>query len=129
MCCNIFQTCAVNVFTFLSETCRKFFPTSERVFRRNPASFLNNVFNSVNGNEELFEIFVSTLKKIGVDTYEEDTMKDVCKKLLVKICRTRVKVFMQSMGEKDMEKRKKVCDVDSSLRDKLKGYVLAAKRE
>ena len=88
-----------------ADNCARQF-TSERVFRRNPASFLNNVFNSVYGNEELFEIFVSTLKKIGVDTYEEDTMKDVCKKLLVKICRTRVKVFMQSMGEKDMEKQK-----------------------
>ena len=55
-------------------------------------------------------------------------MKDVCKKVLVKICRTRVKLFMQNMGEKDME-RKKECDVDSSLRDKLKGHVLASKRE
>ena len=51
-------------------------------------------------------------------------MKDVCKKVLVKICRTRVKLFMQNM-----ERKKKKCDVDSSLHDKLKGHVLASKRE
>ena len=28
--------------------------TSERVFRKNPVSFVNNVFNSVYRNEELF---------------------------------------------------------------------------
>ena len=33
--------------------------TSERIFRKNPASFVNNVFNSVYRNEELFELFVS----------------------------------------------------------------------
>ena len=35
---------------------------------------------------------------------------------------------MEGMKETNLKKEKKNCDVDFSLRDKLKGYVLTSKR-
>ena len=102
---------------------RKF--TVSRVFKRNPSSFLNSVFASVYGSEELFDIFVSSLKSIGVSGYDQLIVRAVYQELLKKLCRTRVKSFMQGLREQDLE-TDKVCDADSSLRDKLKGYVMTS---
>ena len=106
---------------------RKF--TVSRFFRRNPSSFLNNVFTSVYGSEELFDSFVSSLKSIGVSGYDQGIVRAVYQELLKKLCRTRVKSFMQGLKEQDLETDKKVCDADSSLQDKLKGYVMTNKRK
>ena len=105
---------------------RKF--TVSRFFRRNPSSFLNTVFDSVYGSEELFDSFVSSLKSIGVSGYDQAIVRAVYRELLKKLCRTRVKSFMQGLREQDLETDKKVCDADSSLRDKLKGYAMTSKR-
>jgi len=106
---------------------RKF--TVTRVFRRNPSSFLNNVFTSVYGSEELFDSFLSSLKSIGISGYDQAIVRAVYQELLKKLCRTRVKFFMQGFRERDLETDKKVCDADSSLRDKLKGYAMTSTRK
>ena len=106
---------------------RKF--TISWFFRRNPSSFLNTVFASVYGSEELFDSFVSSLKSIGVSGYDQAIVQVVYQELLKKLCWTRVKSFMQGLREQDLETDKKVCDADSSLRDKLKGYVMTSKRK
>lgn len=48
--------------------------TSASVFRRNPASFLRNVFASVYGNDKLIEIFSSSLETKTVVQHDRDTM-------------------------------------------------------
>ena len=65
---------------------------------------------------------------MGVTT-ESAAVRTVYEQLLTKICRTRVKVFLQAMKERDLQKQKKVADVDVSLRDKLKGFVVRSKRQ
>ena len=67
-------------------------------------------------------------KTVGVTT-ESVAVRTVYEQLLTKICRTRVKVFLQAMKERDLQKQKKVADVDVSLRDKLKGFVVRSKRQ
>ena len=67
-------------------------------------------------------------KAVGVTT-ESVAVRTVYEQLLTKICRTRVKVFLQAMKERDLQKQKKVADVDVSLRDKLKGFVVRSKRQ
>ena len=67
-------------------------------------------------------------KAVGVTT-ESVAVRTVYEQLLTKICRTRVKVFLQAMKESDLQKQKKVADVDVSLRDKLKGFVVRSKRQ
>ena len=68
-------------------------------------------------------------KAVGVTT-ESVAVRTVYEQLLLtKICRTRVKVFLQAMKERDLQKQKKVADVDVSLRDKLKGFVIRSKRQ
>jgi len=106
---------------------RKF--TFTRVFRRYPSSFLNNVFTSVYGSEELFDSFLSSLKSIGISGYDQAIVRAVYQELLKRLCRTRVKSFMQGLRERDLETDKKVCDADSSLRDKLKGYAMTSTRK
>ena len=76
-------------------------------------------FSSVNENTDIFSVFKSALKAVGVTT-ESDAVRTVYEQLLTKICRTRVKVVLQAMKERDLQKQKKVADVDVSLRDKLK---------
>ena len=73
-------------------------------------------------------MFKSALKAVGVTT-ESAAVRTVYEQLLTKICRTRVKVFLQAMKERDLQKQKKVADVDVSLRDKLKGFVVRRKRQ
>lgn len=102
--------------------------TTERRFRRSPSSFLKFIFSSVNGNTDIFSVFRSALKAVGVTT-ESAAVRTVYEQLLTKICRTRVKVFLQAMKERDLQKQKKVADVDVSLRDKLKGFVVRSKRQ
>ena len=106
---------------------RKF--TVSRFFRRNPSSYLNTVFDSVYGSEELFDSFVSSMKSIGVSGYDQAIVRAVYQELLKKLYRTRVKSFMQGLREQDLETDKKVCDADSNLRDKLKGYAMTSKRK
>ena len=67
-------------------------------------------------------------KPVGV-TIESVAVRTVYEQLLTKICRTRVKVFLQAMKERDLQKQKKVVDVDVSLRDKLKGFVVRSKTQ
>ena len=67
-------------------------------------------------------------KAVGVTT-ESVAVRTVYEQLLTKICRARVKVFLQAMKERDLQKQKKVADVDVSLRDKLKGFVVRNKRQ
>ena len=114
-------------FVRLADNCTRKF-TNDRIFGRNPSSFLNTVFSNVYGNDELFTSFVNSLKSVGVVNTEEGIVKSVYRELLTKLCRTRVKSFLQNIKEKDLEVNKKVCDVDTSLRDKLKGYVMNSKR-
>ena len=102
--------------------------TLPRVFNRSPGTFLKIVFDNVYNNEEVSQQFRLSLKSIGASHFGEDIASAVYKELLTKVCRTRLKVFMQGMKEKELESEKKVCDVDSSLRDKLKGYVQSSKR-
>ena len=106
---------------------RKF--ASERVLRKNPHSFLTTVFSYVYGNTQLFESFSSALKAVGIKESVREAAKAVFRGFVVKLCRTRVKVFMESMREKDLEKQNKVCDADTNLRDKLKGFALSSKRQ
>ncbi|XP_044169420.1 uncharacterized protein LOC122953555, partial [Acropora millepora] len=101
--------------------------TTERRFRRSLSSFLKFIFSSVNENTDI-SLFKSALKAVGVTT-ESDAVRSVYEQLLRKICRTRVKVFLQAMKERDLQKQKKVADVDVSLRDKLKGFVVRSKRQ
>ena len=89
---------------------------------------VTNVFTSVYANEELFNSFLSSSESIGVSGYDDSIIRSAYRELLTKLCRTRVKSFMQGLKEEDLETDKKVCDVDSSLRDKLKGYVMTCKR-
>ena len=102
--------------------------TTERRFRRSPSSFLKFIFSSVNENTDIFSVFKSALKAVGVTT-ESAAVRTVYEQLLTKICRTRVKVFLQAMKERDLQKQKKVVDVDVSLRGKLKGFVVRSKRQ
>lgn len=67
-------------------------------------------------------------KAVGVTT-ESVAVRTVYEQLLTKICRTKVKVFLQAMKERDLQKQKKVVVVDVSLRDKLKGFVVRSKRQ
>ena len=67
-------------------------------------------------------------KAVGVTT-ESVAVRTVYEQLLTKICRTRAKVFLQAMKERDLQKQKKVADVDVSLRDKLNGFVVRSKRQ
>ena len=80
--------------------------TTERRFRRSPSSFLKFIFSSVNENTDIFSEFKSALKAVGVTT-ESDAVRTVYEQLLTKICRTRVKVFLQEMKERDLQKQKK----------------------
>ena len=50
-------------------------------------------------------------KALGVTT-ESVAVRTVYEQLLTKICRTRVKVFLQAMKERDLQKQKKVADVE-----------------
>ena len=74
--------------------------TTERRFRRSPSSFLKFIFSSVNGNTDIFSVFKSALKAVCVTT-ESAAVRTVYEQLLTKICRTRVKVFLQAMKERD----------------------------
>lgn len=102
--------------------------TTMRVFQKSPGTFLNTVFDNVYNNKEIVSKFSSSVKAISKEVHKQSTQESVCKEFLTKLCRTRVKVFMQGMKEKNLQIEKKVCDVDSSLRDKLKGYVQSSKR-
>ena len=99
--------------------------TTERTFQRGPSSFLQFVFTSVYGNNAVFSVFKSSLDAVGINT-KFAAVRKVYEQLLTKICRTRVKVFLQAMRERDLQKKKKVVDV--SLRDKLKGFAVRTKR-
>ena len=101
--------------------------TVERIFQRSTSSFLEFVFTSVYGNSDIFSAFKVALASVGIST--ESAAVKVFEQLLTKICRTRVKVFLQAMKERDLQKKKKVADVDVSLRDKLKGYFVRTKRQ
>lgn len=72
--------------------------TNERTFRRSPSSFLKFIFSSVNGNSDIFA-FKSSLTSVGIIT-ETTAVREVYEQLLTKICRTRVKVFLQAMKER-----------------------------
>ena len=87
------------------------------------------MFSYVYGNTQLFESFSSALKAVGIKESVREAAKAVFRGFVVKLCRTRVKVFMESMREKDLEKQNKVCDADTNLRDKLKGFALSSKRQ
>ena len=102
--------------------------TTDRIFQRSPSSFLQFVFTSVYGNSDIFSVFKSALDTVGIDSKSSATRK-IYEQLLTKLCRTRVKVFLQAMKERDLQKKKKVADVDVSLRDNLKGFVVRAKRK
>ena len=102
--------------------------TTERTFKRGPSSFLQFVFTSVYGNNDIFSVFKSSLDAVGINS-KSAAVRKVYEQLLTKICRTRVKVFLQAMRERDLQKKKKVADVDVSLRDKLKGFVVRTKRK
>ena len=67
-------------------------------------------------------------KAVGV-TIKSVAVLTVYEQLLTKICRTRVKVFLQAMKDRDLQKQKKVADVDVSLRDQFKGFVVRSKRQ
>ena len=86
------------------------------------------MFASVYGSEELFDSFVSSLKSIWGFWLQSAIVRAVYQELLKKLCRTHVKSFMQGLREQDLETDKKVCDADSSLRERLKGYVITSKR-
>lgn len=102
--------------------------TVERTFRGSPSSFLDFVFTSVYGNSDIFAQFKSALAAVGINN-ESSAVKNVYEQLLTKVCRTRVKVFLQAMKERDLLKKNKVADIDVSLRDKLKGFVVRSKRK
>ena len=68
------------------------------------------------------------IKAVGV-TNESVAVRTVYEQLLTKICRTRGKVFLQAMKERDLQKQKKVADVDVRLRDKLKEFVVRSKKQ
>ena len=102
--------------------------TVERTFQRSPSSFLDFVFSSVYGNSDIFAQFKSALAAVGINS-KSSAIKNVYEQLLTKVCTTRVKVFLQAMKERNLLKKNKVADIDISLRDKLKGFVVRSKRK
>ena len=74
--------------------------TTERTFKRGPSSFLQFVFTSVYGNNDIFSVFKSSLDAVGVNS-KSAAVRKVYEQLLTKICRTRVKVFLQTMRERE----------------------------
>ena len=73
--------------------------TVERTFQRSPSSFLDFVFSSVYGNSDIFGQFNSALAAVGINN-KSSAIKNVYE--LTKVCRTRAKVFLQAMKEKDL---------------------------
>ena len=116
-----------NNFVRVADNCTRRL-TNDRTFRRSPSSFLEFVFTTVYGNDEIFSVFKSALDAVGIDS-KSSAVRKVYEQLLTKLCRTRVKVFLQAMKERDLQNKKKVADVDLSLRDNLKGFVVKAKRK
>ena len=102
--------------------------TVERTFQRSPSSLLEFVFSSVYGNSDILAQFKSALGAVGINN-KSSAIKNVYEQLLTKVCTTRVKVFLQAMKERNLLKKNKVADIDVSLRDKLKGFVVSSKRK
>ena len=92
--------------------------TTDRTFQRSPSSFLKFIFTSVHVNNDIFSLFKSALDTVGIDS-KSSAARKVYEQLLTKLCRTRVKVFLQALRERDLQKKKKVVDVDVSFRDNL----------
>ena len=94
--------------------------TVERTFRRSPSSFLDFVFSNVYKNSDIFAEFKSALAVVGINN-ESSAIKNVYEQLLTKICRTRVKGFLQAMKERDFLTKNKVADI--------KGFVVRSRRK
>ena len=70
------------------------------------------------GTVSLLPSFKSALSTFGISS-DSPAAHKVYEQLLTKICRARVKVFLQGMKESDLQKKKNVAVVDVSLQDKL----------
>lgn len=81
--------------------------TTVRTFKRGPSSFLQFVFTSLYDNNDIFSVFKSSLDAVGVNS-KSAAVRKVYEQLLTKICRTRVKVFLQGRERETFKRRRKL---------------------